>query len=175
MIELTCIVCPKGCRLRVDENDGYKVLGNTCPRGEVYGREEALDPKRTVTSTVRILFMKKPASAESDETDVTSLPGKPDEPTEPHEPTESDGLVCKPLPQPLPLVSYFHPELPHIEARLPVKTSAPIPKAKIMEVMAEINRITVRGPIRIGDIISGNIAGTGADLLATRTMCVPDA
>ena len=78
------------------------------------------------------------------------------------------------VPQPLPLVSYFHPELPQIEARLPVKTSAPISKAKIMDVMAEINRITVHGSICIGDVIMKNIAGTGVDLVSTRTMLIPD-
>ena len=32
MTELTCILCPKGCRLRVDEKNGYAVTGNQCPR-----------------------------------------------------------------------------------------------------------------------------------------------
>ena len=54
MKELICIVCPKGCRLRVDENDGYKVTGNTCPRGEEYGKMELTNPTRTITSTVAV-------------------------------------------------------------------------------------------------------------------------
>lgn len=54
MKELICIVCPKGCRLRVDENDGYKVTGNTCPRGEEYGKIELTNPTRTITSTVAV-------------------------------------------------------------------------------------------------------------------------
>ena len=28
MKELICIVCPKGCYLRVDEENGYAVTGN---------------------------------------------------------------------------------------------------------------------------------------------------
>jgi CxxC motif-containing protein len=50
--EFTCIVCPRGCRLTVDEN--LNVTGNTCPRGAEYGRQEASDPRRVLTSTVRI-------------------------------------------------------------------------------------------------------------------------
>ena len=51
MKELICIVCPKGCHLRVDEADNYRVEGNGCARGEVYGREELTNPTRTITST----------------------------------------------------------------------------------------------------------------------------
>lgn len=53
MKELICIVCPRGCRLKVDEEKGYAVTGNSCPRGEEYGRNELISPTRTVTSTVR--------------------------------------------------------------------------------------------------------------------------
>ncbi|MDO4378661.1 MAG: DUF1667 domain-containing protein, partial [Erysipelotrichia bacterium] len=49
-----CIGCPKGCHLKVDENDDYKVYGYSCPVGEKYGREELLNPTRVLTSTVRI-------------------------------------------------------------------------------------------------------------------------
>ena len=53
MKELTCIVCPRGCRLRVDEEHDYAVTGNSCPRGAEYGRREVTAPTRVVTSTVR--------------------------------------------------------------------------------------------------------------------------
>ena len=52
MKELTCIVCPKGCRLRVDEENGFTVTGNACPRGAEYGRAELTNPTRVLTSTV---------------------------------------------------------------------------------------------------------------------------
>lgn len=54
MKDLVCIVCPRGCRLKVDENNGFTVTGNSCPRGEAYGKQEVTAPVRTVTSTVRI-------------------------------------------------------------------------------------------------------------------------
>lgn len=53
MKELICITCPKGCHLKVDEEHGYTVTGNSCPRGEEYGRAELIHPTRVVTSTVR--------------------------------------------------------------------------------------------------------------------------
>lgn len=56
--ELTCINCPLGCALRVELDEDGRVLsvsGNTCKRGEDYGRREVTAPSRTVTSTVRVL------------------------------------------------------------------------------------------------------------------------
>ena len=40
MKELICIVCPKGCHLKVDEENGWAVSGNSCPKGAEYGRTE---------------------------------------------------------------------------------------------------------------------------------------
>lgn len=54
MKELICIVCPRGCHLKVDEENGYSVTGNSCPRGEEYGRNEIKNPSRVLTSTVKI-------------------------------------------------------------------------------------------------------------------------
>ena len=53
MKELVCIVCPRGCRLKVDEENDFAVTGNTCPRGAEYGRNEIMAPTRVLTSTVR--------------------------------------------------------------------------------------------------------------------------
>ncbi len=54
MKELVCIVCPKGCRLHVDEANDYAVTGNGCPRGAVYGHNEIKNPTRVLTSTVKL-------------------------------------------------------------------------------------------------------------------------
>ena len=53
MTELICITCPRGCHLKVDEDNDYAVSGNACPRGAVYGRNEILNPVRVITSTVK--------------------------------------------------------------------------------------------------------------------------
>jgi len=52
--ELICIACPIGCRLTVSlAADGViAVSGNRCPRGEQYGKEEVLAPRRIVTAVV---------------------------------------------------------------------------------------------------------------------------
>lgn len=57
IIDLICISCPLGCPLKVETDDGGNVIGvtgNTCKRGETYGRKEVTAPMRTVTSTVRV-------------------------------------------------------------------------------------------------------------------------
>lgn len=53
MKELTCVVCPRGCRITVSD-DLLEVSGNRCPRGKTYAIQEAKDPVRTVTSTVKL-------------------------------------------------------------------------------------------------------------------------
>ena len=52
MKELTCIVCPRGCRLKVDDN--MEVTGNACPRGKIYAVNELTNPTRTITSSIRV-------------------------------------------------------------------------------------------------------------------------
>lgn len=68
--ELTCINCPMGCPLTVTiDGDKVTVTGNTCPRGEDYGRKEVTDPRRTVTSSVYVdggKAVKVPVKTKSD-------------------------------------------------------------------------------------------------------------
>lgn len=58
MKQLTCIVCPKGCRLTLvaDTNaeGGYRIEGNFCAKGIAYALEEGTHPMRTLTTTVSI-------------------------------------------------------------------------------------------------------------------------
>ncbi len=53
--ELTCIICPIGCSLEVQIEDGEvkSVKGNTCIRGKKYAETECIAPMRTVTTTMR--------------------------------------------------------------------------------------------------------------------------
>ena len=112
MKEFICIVCPRGCHLKVD--DDMNVTGNTCPRGKVYALNEITNPTRMITSTVAI---------------------------------ESEEL-----------------------RRVPVMTSAPIPKGKIFDVMAEINKVRIKAPVRINDVIIKNVLGFDSDIIATRNI-----
>lgn len=113
MTEITCTVCPRGCRLTV-EIENQKVTGNSCARGQVYGLAEVTNPTRTLTTTVGVV----------------------------------NGAV----------------------SRLPVKTSLPIPKAKIQEAMSRLAELSVCTPVKIGDVILHDILGTGADVIACKNM-----
>ena len=53
---VTCTVCPLGCSVRVRLHDGVPVgfEGHQCKRGEAHARDEILDPRRLLTTTVRV-------------------------------------------------------------------------------------------------------------------------
>ena len=58
MRSLTCIICPIGCALEVENNESYdnmSVTGNLCNRGKDYALEEIRCPKRVVTATASIM------------------------------------------------------------------------------------------------------------------------
>ena len=114
MKELICIVCPKGCHLKVDENNGYSVTGNGCERGVEYGKNELINPMRVITSTVKI-----------------------------------EGALHR---------------------RCPVKTNTSIPKGKMMEIVKELDAVTLKSPVNVGDVVIKNVAQTGADIVATKSM-----
>ncbi|MBR1810523.1 MAG: DUF1667 domain-containing protein [Clostridia bacterium] len=50
---------------------------------------------------------------------------------------------------------------------VPVKSAAPVPKGMLFECMKEINRATIKAPVKIGDKVIENILGTGVDIVAT--------
>ena len=110
MKELTCIVCPRGCRLTID--DDLNVTGNFCPRGAIYAKDELTNPKRMITSIVRV--------KNRDNTMVS------------------------------------------------VKTSTSIPKAKIFDVLKEIEKVKVEAPTHIGQIVIKDVLGTGSDIIITK-------
>ena len=60
--EMTCIVCPNGCKLEVTINeDQIMVQGNLCIRGEHFAVTELRNPMRTISSTVATTFRAVPA------------------------------------------------------------------------------------------------------------------
>ena len=115
--EITCIVCPIGCKILVRKS-GDKIdicKGNRCKKGTDYAIYEALDPRRVLTTSVLV---------ENGE---------------------------------WPLVS--------------VKSSEPVPKNKIFEVLKKIKEIKVNAPVKVGEIIIENILGTGIDIVSTKNIC----
>jgi CxxC motif-containing protein len=51
-----------------------------------------------------------------------------------------------------------------------VKTTKLVPKDRVFDVMDAIAGIEVEAPVRLGEILLRNVAGTGADIAATRTV-----
>ena len=113
--ELICINCPMGCPLSVTLEDGVvtAVAGNTCPRGDTYGRKEVTNPTRIVTTTVPVV-----GSA--------------------------------------------------TERMVSVTTATDVPKGKMFDVVQALADVTATAPVRIGDVILADIAGTGVDVVATK-------
>ncbi|MFW6116012.1 MAG: DUF1667 domain-containing protein, partial [Chloroflexota bacterium] len=107
--ELICVTCPMGCTLDVT-HEGETIIdvdGATCKRGVDYAKEELTDPRRMVTTTVRV----------------------------------AGGL---------------HP-------LLPVYTSAPIPKARIFDLLAAIRQVEVQAPLKVGDVVLEDVVDTEVD------------
>lgn len=50
-----------------------------------------------------------------------------------------------------------------------VKTAGDVPKSKVFEVVASLKGVTVTAPVAIGDVVVSDAAGTGVDIIATRS------
>ena len=50
------------------------------------------------------------------------------------------------------------------------KTAQDIPKGKIFAVVAALKTVTAAAPVRIGDVLLHDVAGTGVDIVATKTI-----
>ena len=50
---------------------------------------------------------------------------------------------------------------------LPVKTKTAVPMGKINDVLSALSQTTMQLPVRIGDVIIPDVAGTGVDVVAT--------
>jgi CxxC motif-containing protein len=113
--ELTCINCPLGCGLQVDVENGVvlEVRGNTCPRGDAYGRTEVSDPRRVVTTSLPVVGGGRMVSA---------------------------------------------------------KTVEAVPKDRIADVMRALAGVQVVPPVLIGDVLMSDVAGTGVDVVATKSV-----
>lgn len=50
---------------------------------------------------------------------------------------------------------------------VPVKSAGPVPKGRMFDCMAEINKAIIKAPVKIGDVVIENICGLGVDIVAT--------
>lgn len=53
-------------------------------------------------------------------------------------------------------------------AMVSCKTASPVDKDKIFEVMDALQGVTIEAPVKIGDVLVPDIAGTGVDIIATK-------
>lgn len=54
--------------------------------------------------------------------------------------------------------------------RLPVITSSPVPKGKIMDVCKALKEVEAKAPIKMGDVIVSNIIGLNVDIVASKSI-----
>lgn len=54
--KVTCIVCPKGCRIdaKVKNGEIVSIENYDCKRGLEYAKNEVLDPRRILTTTLKL-------------------------------------------------------------------------------------------------------------------------
>lgn len=52
----------------------------------------------------------------------------------------------------------------------PVRTAGDIPEKLIFDAMRQIHAVHLKAPVKAGDVVLRNIAGSGVDLIATRTV-----
>ena len=55
-------------------------------------------------------------------------------------------------------------------ARVSVKTESDIPKDKIFDCVKALKDVEVPAPVKIGDVIVENVAGTGVNVIATKNV-----
>ena len=111
--EITCIICPKGCSIKVIDE---KIRGFQCLQGKKFAEEEVINPSRTLTTTISMYKNGK----------------------------------------------YI--------GELPVKTSVPISKEYIIEVMKELSSVNTTPPVQIGDVVADDLLGKDINLVATQTV-----
>jgi len=147
--KLVCISCPLGCRLTVtwEDEENITVAGNRCAKGESYAREEILAPKRVVTATVAVAA--GAGSATSAAADRAAAGRAAARRATTGRPATRQAAGAR---------------------RLPVKTNAPLLKEHICELLNTLYRMEVKPPLRCGDVLLKDIAGTGVDLVAVRSL-----
>lgn len=54
--------------------------------------------------------------------------------------------------------------------RCPVKTSRPVPKDRVFDVVAALDAVELASPVHIGQCVIQNVCGTGADVIVTKNI-----
>ena len=54
--------------------------------------------------------------------------------------------------------------------RLPVISSSPLPKGKLLDVMKQLKGVEVKAPVHMGDVIVKDVLGLNADIIASKSI-----
>lgn len=54
--------------------------------------------------------------------------------------------------------------------RLPVISSSPLPKDRVMDAVKALKNVEVKAPIKMGDVIVSNIIGLDVDIIASKSI-----
>lgn len=92
--------------------------------------------------------------------------------------TEVTGNTCKrgdiyarkEVTNPTRIVTSTVPVDGGVIAAVSVKTRDDIPKGKIFDCMKALKKVRVSAPVYIGDVVLEDVAGTGVDIIATKTV-----
>jgi CxxC motif-containing protein len=57
-----------------------------------------------------------------------------------------------------------------IWARLPVRSSGPVPKSMVLPICHSLRAVQVAAPVALGQTIVADVLGTGIDIIAARSM-----
>ncbi|SDO95462.1 DUF1667 domain-containing protein [Clostridium gasigenes] len=70
--KIICIVCPNGCELYVKKlGEELIITGNKCSRGKDFAINEMIDPKRSISSTVKTIFENMPRLPVRTDTEIS--------------------------------------------------------------------------------------------------------
>lgn len=81
-----------------------------------------------------------------------------------------DDYARKELTDPRRIVTSTVPVAGGNLAVVSVKTASDIPKGKIRECLCALKGVTLTAPVQIGDVIVENVADTGVDVIATKSI-----
>ena len=51
---ITCILCPIGCEIRINKKELFIIEGAKCEKGIEYSKNEVLNPKRILTTSILV-------------------------------------------------------------------------------------------------------------------------
>lgn len=51
---ITCILCPIGCEIRINKKELFIIDGAKCKKGIEYSKNEVLNPKRILTTSILV-------------------------------------------------------------------------------------------------------------------------